>query len=390
MVSLFFSRALLSIAMIVFVVFSLLHFQIKEQLKKFISSPLLWGMSLLFFIPLVSGLWSGDKKEWLNIMQVKLPLLFMPLSFTGPISLSKKDWERLALLFILLIVGGSIWSMMNYISNPIETQQAYLQSRIIETPLENDHVRFSWLVSLGILISVWIGFKKLKTNSSISWLFFMIAIWLIVFLHVLAARTGLLSFYIISLLIIVWLIVKKLNLIYGISLLLILVSLPVISYFIFPTFQNRIRYFFYDLPYFKEAHYLPQTTDAVRVISMKAGWNIMNKKPLTGVGFGDIFSQTKKWYSENYPSMKEEDKIYPSSECLMYGTGSGWIGFILFTIVFAFPFFIKKIHTRFLWCVLNASILCLILFDITLEIQFGVFIYSFIILCWWKRTTIET
>jgi O-antigen ligase len=313
----------------------------------------------------------------------------MPISFAGPIKLSKKDWERLAFLFILLILGGTIWGMLHYLSDPIAAQQAYLRSKIIETPLENDHVRFSWLVSIAILIAGWLGFKKIKTNSMIAGILFIISIWLIIFLHILAARTGLLSLYIISLFIILWLTFKKMKRIYGISFLIVLASLPFIAYFIFPTFQNRVKYFFYDFSYFKEAHYLPQTTDAVRVISLKAGWNIMNERPLTGVGFGDIFLETKSWYKENYPSMIEVDKIFPSNEWLMYGSGAGWIGFILFTIIIAIPFFLKKIHNKFLWCVLNASILCLFLFDITLEIQFGIFIYSFIILCWWKRSTIE-
>lgn len=386
---LFFSRAILSISMISFIIYSFFHPHVKDQLKKFISSPLLWSMCLLFFIPLVSGLWSEDKTEWLTTMRIKLPLLFMPLSFASPIILSKKDWERLSFLFILLILGGTVWSMFHYLSDPTATQQAYLQSRIIETPLENDHVRFSWLISIAILTAGWLGFKKIKTNSTFAWTLFVISIWLIIFLHILAARTGLLSFYIISFLFILWLAFKKMKLINGISFFMVLVSLPILAYFIFPTFQNRIKYFFYDLPYFKKAHYLPQTTDAVRVISMKAGWNIMNAKPLAGVGFGDIFSETKKWYEENYPSMKEEDKIYPSSEWLLYGGGSGWLGFILFTIIFAIPFFLKKIHNKFLWCVLNASILCLVLFDIGLEVQLGVFIYSFIMLCWWKRSTME-
>ena len=389
MVGLFFSRAVLSLSMMSFIAYSFFHSTVKEQFKKFISSPLLWSMSLLFFIPLLSGLWSEDKKEWLSIMQIKLPLLFMPLSFAGPIKLLKKDWERLAFLFILLILGGTIWCMFHYLSDPLRVQQAYLQSRIIETPLENDHVRFSWLVSIAVLIAGWFGLKKIKTNSTVSVSLIIVGIWLIIFLHILAARTGLLSFYITCFLIIPWLILKKIKTLYGISFLLVVMSLPFIAYFILPTFQNRVKYFFYDLSYFKEAHYLPQTTDAVRVISMKAGWGIMNEKPLTGVGFGDIFSQTKKWYAENYPSMKEEDKIYPSSEWLMYGVGTGWVGFILLAIIFTIPFFLKQIHNKFFWCVLNVSALCLILFDITLEIQFGVFVYSFIILCWWKRATLE-
>jgi len=63
MAALFFSRAVLSVSMIIFVVVSFFHADIKKHFSNFFSSPLLWGMSLLFFLPLLSGLWSEDKKE---------------------------------------------------------------------------------------------------------------------------------------------------------------------------------------------------------------------------------------------------------------------------------------------------------------------------------------
>ena len=63
----------------------------------------------------------------------------------------------------------------------------------------------------------------------------------------------------------------------ALALLIILIALPVIAYFTLPTFQNRVKYFMYEMEYFKKAHYLPGANDAVRVISLKAGWNVMNK-----------------------------------------------------------------------------------------------------------------
>src|SRR5882672_722786 len=84
MVTLFISRVGLSVSIIAFVVLSFLHPRIKEQIKNFLSSPLLWSMSLLFFLPLLSGLWTENKSDWLNVVQVKLPLLLLPLSFASP------------------------------------------------------------------------------------------------------------------------------------------------------------------------------------------------------------------------------------------------------------------------------------------------------------------
>jgi len=381
MAALFFSRAVLSAGLLAFTVISFLHHGYKQQIRQFFASPLLWGMSLLFFLPLLSGLWSEDKKEWLELIRIKLPLLFLPLAFAGPINFSKKQWEWLANIFIALITVASVWSMYQYVSNMSAINEEYLRAKTIVTPLENDHVRFSQLISVASLLAGWIWTVKRKENKSHSWAVAIIMFWLIIFLHILAARTGLISFYIMLAGITGWLLAGKMK--YGIALLIICMALPFIAYQSLPTFHNRVKYFLYDMEYFKKTNYLPGANDAVRVISLKAGWEVMKNHPVTGAGFGDIFSETKKWYDRNIPQMLEADKIYPSGEWLIYGAGCGWPGILLFSFVMIVPFRIRT-GKRLLWWLVNATAAFGFLFDIGLEVQFGVFIYSFIILWWWK------
>lgn len=332
------------------------------------------------------------------MMRIKLPLLFLPLAFAGPPDnyrdhLSKKQWEWLVYIFIGFITAGSCWSMFHYLSDAAAINESYLQAKSIVTPLENDHVRFSWLVSTGVLLAGWICFKNRKKSKLIFYLHGAVTIWLVIFLHVLAVRTGLFSFYIIAAGTVIWLIFKKWNQIaigwqYGLTLLILLIALPLIAYKTVPTFHNRIQYILYDKGYFEKAHYLTGSTDAVRVISLKAGWNVMNQQPLNGVGLGDVLAKTKKWYGENYAEMIEQDKIYPSSEWLMYGAACGWPGFLVFSFVMCIPFFIKT-NNKLLWWLLNGTAAFSFLFDIGLEVQFGVFIYSFVILWWWKWMATE-
>lgn len=391
--ALFFSRAVLSVSMIAFIAFSFFHTGIKRQLFHFISSPLLWGMSLLFFIPFLSGLWSGDKKEWAEIVLIKLPLLLLPLAFAAPpgsnsYQLQKKQWERLGYFFILLIIAATCWCMFQYVSNAGEINESYLRAKSIVTPLENDHVRFSWLVSVGILLVGWLCIVNKKENKLLSFLLAFVALWLIIFLHILAARTGLFSFYSMALGTIGWLFFKKagplaITWYYRLALLLIVIALPLVAYKVIPTFQNRVKYFLYDKEFFGKALYLPGSTDGVRIISLKAGWEMMQEQPVYGIGFGDVLIKAKKWYGENYPQMIEADKILPSSEWMIYGAGCGWPGFILFSLIMFIPFFIKT-NNKLIWWLLNSTAAFSFLFDIGLEVQFGVFIYAFTILSWWQ------
>jgi O-antigen ligase len=161
MAALFVSRALLSISMITFVFFSFFHKDIKNHIRNFFSNSLLWSMSLLFFLALISGLWSEDKKQWLDIVRIKLPLLFLPLAFASPSDkywnrFSKKQWEWLAFIFIAFVTAGTIWSMFHYVTNMEAVHDEYLHAKTMITPFENDHVRFSWTVNVAALLSAWL------------------------------------------------------------------------------------------------------------------------------------------------------------------------------------------------------------------------------------------
>jgi hypothetical protein len=373
--------------MIVFVAFSVFHPDIKKQFSVFFNSPLLWSMSLLFFLPLISGLWSGDQNEWLEAIKIKAPLIVMPFAFAAPFGLSKRQWQQLAFLFVGCVVLATIWSMSNYIFDAKEVNENYLRSQLLVTPLENDHIRFSWMVAVSTLVSVWLWLENRKKNNRNNWLVLMLIGWQIIFLHILAARTGLFSFYLMLLIAALVFIKKKWKTGTGIMLLLLLLLLPVIAYFSLPTFQNRVKYILYDLPYFSKGHYSPAMNDAVRIVSMKAGWNVMNEHSFYGVGFGDVMSETKKWYAVHYPQMKETDQILPSGEWLLYGVACGWPGLILSGIVIFIPFFIKVKNYKWLWVMLNVSVMLAFLSDIIFEVQFGVFLYSFFVLWWWKLTT---
>jgi O-antigen ligase len=383
MASMLFSRALLSIFMAVFILAAFFHKDIRGHIRHFFSSPLLWSMSLLFILPLISGVWSEDKKEWLSVLRLKLPLLLLPLAFAAPFSFSKKQWDVLAYIFTGIVTAGTIWSLFYYAGDIEAVNASYLKAKSIITPMGNDHIRFSWLVSIAVLLCGWMVWKGKNGNKKYLVIFIITGIWLVVYLHLLAARTGLFSLYIMLFITGALLVVRKARLVTGISFLLLLVLLPLMAYNFLPSFQNRTKYIMWDYGYFKEMHYLPGGNDAARVISMRAGWNIFEKNPLYGIGAGDITAATGKWDKEYYPGILESDILYPSSEWLVYGLIAGWPGILLFTVIMLVPFFTRH-NNNLAWWLLHITAAAGFIFDVGLEVQFGVFIYTFIVLWWWK------
>lgn len=379
LISLFFSRAGLSICMMVFLATALVHKDVVQQVKKSFKTPLLAGLCLLFFIPFLSGLWSSNVEEWSSVVRIKLPLLLLPLAFAGNWQLSPKQWRQLALLFLLLVTAGTVWSTYYYLQDRAAVHEGYLRAKTIVTPLHNDHVRFSWLVSAGALLCALL----LQLQKHFKILSSLLLLWLAVYLHLLAARTGLFSFYLMLGGFAIWYLFKTKNLLKSFYVIGLLLLLPLAAYLALPTFQNRIKYFVYDYDYITSGRYLPGANDGARIQSYKGGWHLLQQHPL-GVGAGDVKQEINNWYAQALPGMVEEDKKLPSSQWLLYGGFAGWPGVILFTLVMLLPFYFAPPQHRLYWWLLTGTLALSFLFDIGLEVQYGVFIYAFFVGWWWK------
>ena len=80
----------------------------------------------------------------------------------------------------------------------------------------------------------------------------------------------------------------------------------------------------------------------------------------------------------------ESGWLLPSSEWLLYSGFAGWPGVILFTAVMLLPLYFAPRQHRIFWWLLTGTLALTFLFDVGLQVQYGVFIYSFFVLWWWK------
>jgi O-antigen ligase len=126
---LFFSRALLSIGIVCFLVLALVQQPVPRLLKNFLRNPLLPAISFLFFIPFVSGLWSTNVYDWADVVRIKLPLLLLPLAFASSWQLSVKEWRVVFYFFLLLCFLGCCWSLWQYGQNAAQINDSYLKAK---------------------------------------------------------------------------------------------------------------------------------------------------------------------------------------------------------------------------------------------------------------------
>lgn len=379
--SLFLSRAALSIFTGLLVLISFFHRAPLEQLRRYARTPLLWIPGLLWWIPFVSGAWSEDGRTWQQVMIIKLPLLLLPLAFASPFQFTRMQWRWLAGIFITLVTLGALWSCYQYLVNADAITESYARAKTVISPLQNDRVRFSWLVALAALAAFFLSAKWFSRWKGPALLIALTGLFLVFFLHLFAVRTGLFCFYLVGLAAsVIWIAgVRK----RGWVALLLLLIMPLAAYHWLPGFQKRFQYLRYEMDYALNGSYIPGGTDPVRIISLRAGMAVFRDQPMQGVGFGDVAKSVNQWYNHYYPAMEEKDRILPSSEYILYAAGAGIPGLACFFLAMFAPFF-TRVRERATWSLFNLALGAGFLFDIGLEVQFGVIIYCFALLLHWK------
>ncbi len=363
------SRALLSFASVLIVV--PYFFQ-----RRFKSSPSFFTAVLCIILPvLISFFWSDDHGAWYSSLAVKIPLLFFCLGFSG-ISISAEWKRKIILLSLLLISAGCLQSLWEYSLDSAAYAEAYLRAKTLPTPAENDHIRFSWLVVIIIAFAIQqIKNEKQKLNQAV---ILLLVFFLVVYLHILAAKTGLVCLYTGTLAYLLYAGLQEKKWKPALSVTALLSVICFFCYLYSPTFRNRLQYVRYEYSLYSQGQLTSSYSDAARILSMKAGYSILKEHPLYGVGFGDLREEVNQWHSVNHSSSLPDERFLPANEWLVYGAGSGWAGFALFTIGLGMLLFVSFQKNPLMFAVAVISIIPFLVDD-TLEGQYGGVILAFIV-----------
>lgn len=375
------SRALLSVSMGVFFTLALFVKRPAEIWRIFRSAPFLWLMALLFLVPLASGLWSENTRDWMVILVRKLPLLLFPFSCFLLKSMKPVHDQWLTVIFNTLLLAACIWSLAAYLPDAGAYDEAYLRAQVIPVAMNNDHVRFGWALGIACLLSFeLLFFSETPVHPALSRYSAFLLIFFAFFIHLLASKTGLAGFYSALFLAVVRLVRKKSK--WRTAAAICLLVLPLTAWLLMPSFRNRLKFIRWDFQNHQSGMYVEGLSDAPRRLSQAAGLSIFEKYPLGGAGFGDIKQETAWWYTARADYLKDYERLaLPSSEWLVYAAGAGLAGFILFTLSVFYPFFMRS-HTRhYSWLAFHILAVAGFLFEIGLEIQYGIFLYGFFG-CW--------
>ena len=340
--------------------------------NKIIIKKLLIAAACMILPVMLSGLWSEDKNIWWQSFINKIPLNTIGVGLLS-VDLNQKQVKQIIYVLNAVVLTGCLWSVINFLNDKEAITKSYLVAKVMPTVLDDDHIRFSWMISLSAILLNWqLMIQSNKTEKIIGGI---VSVLLIVYLHLLASKTGLLCLYASVGIIIFYFLFKKGKRKISLILFAATVAITLAAYQFFSTLHNRVQYVLYDFGNYSSGKIETGSSDGARVLSIKAGWFITQHHPFIGVGFGDLKNEVNHWHEQFHPATLDYERFIPTNEWLIYAAASGVMGVILFSagLIFFRQFFSNK--NIFSIC-LMISLLIPLITDDTLEGQYGVAIFS--------------
>ena len=344
--------------------------------------PVFGSLFLVFLLHLLQGFntEAANMREYGKDVVLQLPFLLLPLGFWLLPAMPSRYLRWLWLLLIGMTVLAAAGATVNYLLHAREINETYLHSKVM--PTEPDHIRFSLIITLAIAAGVLLLAHK---SVELAWRRWVIAavVLLALFLHLLAVRSGEMTFYVLGGLAILWLILRKRQWKPAGALALVLVLLPVFSFVAFPTFRNKVYNTQEDVGKVKQ----PNSSEgknfsiAARVYSYKAAFAVWQDNKLIGVGKPDLEGEMAKRYAVLYPEMGAKFYVQPHNQYLYNLAAYGALGLLVFLGGLIYPAWWARLKHAPLLLAQYVSVALSFLVEYTLETQIGLaFVVFFLLL----------
>jgi len=373
------SRVLLSIGMIMLVIVALANPDLKSNAKAFFKQYDLILVTGFFMLVVISGFYSDNTGYWLERVRIKLPLLALPFAFHTLKKFYRSQLLCLLYAFLATIACGSLLSVAFLLADPKGMIEQYHQGGVLFTPI--NHIRFSLMVAFAIMTGIFLAVEKWYWKYR--WetgMVVLITLFLFVYLHVLAVRSGLVTFYLALIAYVLHFFFTRKKYLLGALAIVLILLIPVAAYQLSPTLQRKIDYMSYDLQMYLEGHSKTAYSDTRRLQSIELGIRAGNVQPITGQGYGDVRDVIFQFYDQHYPEVDAKQRLLPHNQFVFVYACLGLIGVAWFSVMILFPLLWRKRYRNSLFLVFHVIVVASFFVEATIEGQIGTAYYIFFFL----------
>jgi O-antigen ligase len=350
-----------------------------KEISYLFRNKWMWTFMALALVPLISDILTEGAYFFAERGIMKCVLILFP-AFVFAVSPDIKKTEILHTIVIVAMLISSIYSMTLFLTDQSDVLASYKVSKVMKVLSYGDHIRISWMVVISILMAIYELVKKPKKILVI--LLVLYVILQTVFLHFLGSKTGLLSLYLMYMILTYFLLPQGKKWVF-IVVLVLLAGVAFTSVKYIPSLKERVNFIRYDFEHYSKGEYRDGLSDAVRFYSLMAGKDIINAHPYLGVGFSRLQEKTNVWYDKNRPEIKNESRFLPSSQYVIYWASGGILAFMVILAHTLMPFFIRCLRSDIWFMAFFIPAIGSFTYETHLEGQLPLFVYGFFAAWFW-------
>ena len=347
----------------------------RQWLIEFSKDPIA-VLVIFFLITLVNWTYSTDMNYWLERLRLRMLFLFLPFSFYALPKISKRNIQIIFYFLISLLSITSLWIGIQYVLHFQEYQHLISVGKPI--PVPRNHIRYNILLAISIIagIHLWTKNEILRFKWERPLLKFM-TIFLFIFIHILAVRSGLVALYLALVCLLINYVLQNKKYISGIVGLSVLIIIPLIAIKNIPSLKNKLSYTVWD-NLSREKGKIKGNSDGERITSQLIGIDIFKEHPLLGVGSGDLKNEVKVKYQKKFGD--EITPKMPHNQYISILAKNGILGFIVFMFASLYPLFYHKNYKHLFSLGFHVIIFSSYLVENTIENAIGAGIYMFFVI----------
>ncbi|UTW67686.1 O-antigen ligase family protein [bacterium SCSIO 12643] len=181
-----FSHFLVSISIITLSANYLLEGNYIQKLKRIKKNPVIILFVGLFFLHILGLLWTADFDYASRDIQIKLPLLAVPVILGSSDQISKRQFEWVILFFLATSLASSIVGSVIYfiLSQPGDDYR-------LMSPFMS-HIRLSLMMGVAVFSAFYMSIKSVHWKK-FKMIFIGLGIWFIIYLFMLRAMSGIVA-----------------------------------------------------------------------------------------------------------------------------------------------------------------------------------------------------
>ena len=371
------SRALVALSPVMGVLAALANPNLRRDWPQYFRNGAAMRAAALVVFLSLTGLYTSEWAAWQHELFRSLTWLGVPLAFTLAVPLAGRQRLAVGAGFVLGTAAVGLATLGQYLLDPTTANEAIGFGQNMQGITHIFHVSFGAMLAMsvfwGLLLRREAGVGKLLRGA----LAVAVAA-MVLTLHVLAYRTGLLVLYVGLLGFVVRLLLQK-HWLWGCALLLTLAAGPWLAYRTLESVRQRVNATVWDVGQFTGGHDINAYSLARRLAAAETAVVIIRQHWLLGVAPADAHAAMMTQYDWKDYGLEPANRADVHNQYLDTLLGGGLVGLGLLLAVLGWPLVRQRTRQNpyIVFFILSQATVMLIDDILSLQISLNLFVFGY-------------